>query len=68
MVSGNPQQGYNPDFSYSLGGIDGTKAVAWTGMTYIQYDQAVKDTAQQMEFWLAAHDSDPTTSITPLRR
>ena len=52
MVSGMPLEGYNPDFSYVRGGIDGSLAVALTGQAYIKFDKAVRDTAQQMEAWL----------------
>ena len=52
MVAGNPGEGYNRDFTYLRGGIDGTKATACTGTGYIKYDQAVRDTAKQMETWL----------------
>ena len=64
MVSGNPREGYNQDFSYSLGGINGSKAVAWTSLAYINYDQAVRDTAKQMEGWLIAQ-SDPSIRHSP---
>ena len=64
MISGNPRQGYNQDFSYSLGGINGSKAVAWTNLAYIKYDQAVRDTAKQMEGWLIAQ-SGPSIRHSP---